>query len=367
MNTPLRIVVDQNMPGIERLFGGIAEIIKADGRCISAETLKNADALLCRSITKVNSELLQNSKVKFVGTATIGTDHLDTDWLESNSIHWSNAAGCNAAAVAQYVLSAMAFWAKSTRRLFDGLTIGIVGAGNVGTELARCLKFLGINYRLCDPPLKNSGDQRDFVDLEQILKCDVITLHVPINNNGRNPTRHLFSKTVLSRLTNSQLLINASRGAVIDNLALSDYLEQSKSASVILDVFENEPSVPQKLLNQCLLATPHIAGHTLEGKLRGSWMIYRAFCGVFELQEKCTEEDLYPEKNEIFLVDKDITTQLLSLYDIQQESVAFRTKNTQSIAKRFDRLRQNATQMSNGRIRRDYSGWQFKGDIRLPL
>ena len=361
-----RIVVDQNMPGIELLYSDFAEIIPAEGRLINNRLVRNADALLCRSITQVNQSLLQDTKVKFVGTATIGTDHLDIDWLESNHIRWANAAGCNAAAVAQYVLSGLAFWSLTQKCDIKKLKIGIVGAGNVGTELARCLDLLGIHYLLCDPPLESQGDKRSLVSFEEALKCDVISLHVPITNTGRYPTRHLIHQAILAQIKPNQLLINASRGAVIDNQALTDYLSDSKSAAIILDVFENEPDVPMELIEKCLLATPHIAGHTLEGKLRGSWLIFKAFCKAFDIATTRKESELYPQANQISLHNADLVESLLALYDIQSDSQALSFATTQ-VATRFDQLRKNANQMADGTIRRDYSGWQFLGEFQLPL
>jgi len=367
MNNQLKIVVDQNMPGIEQLFGSIADIDRADGRSISADMLKDADALLCRSITQVNSKLLHNSKVKFVGTATIGTDHLDINWLESNNIQWSNAAGCNAAAVAQYVLSGIAYWCKQTHRKFRDLKIGIIGAGNVGTELSKCFDLLDIRYCLNDPPLKSKGDKRLLVGFDQILKCDVLTLHVPLVEHGCYATKHLFDRQTLSHLNGNQLLVNASRGAVVDNHALTNRNLNSIRAQVILDVFEKEPDVPPSLLRECLLATPHIAGHTLEGKLRGSWMIYRAFCQAFGLVERQSEAMLYPANNRISLQNDLLEDQLLTLYDIQVDSEALGAKGDYSIAVHFDRLRRDATQLQDGTLRRDYSGWDYLGRNNLPL
>ncbi len=362
-----RIVVDQNMPGIDELFGDFAEIVRSEGRSINNQILRDADALLCRSITQVNRELLKNTSVKFVGTATIGTDHLDIDWLESQQINWANAAGCNAAAVAQYVLSAMAFWSKLKDKNIKNLKVGIVGAGNVGTELARCFDLLDIQYLLCDPPLESIGDNRPMVSFETTFKCDVITLHVPITDQGPYPTRHLFDRANLSQLKENQLLINASRGAVIDNQSLAKYLSADQHTDVILDVFEGEPDVSIELINQCLLATPHIAGHTLEGKLRGSWMIFQAFCDAFKINTTRKQSDLYPQANQVSLMNEDLTDSLLALYDIQSDSQALRTDNSDPVAIRFDHLRKNATQLANGTVRRDYSGWQYSGDYRLPL
>jgi erythronate-4-phosphate dehydrogenase len=366
------IVVDENMLGIEKLFSEIADITYVSGRLISAKMLENSDALLCRSITQVNESLLDNSQVKFVGTATIGIDHLDIEWLNKKGIDWSNAAGCNAPAVGQYILSAIAYWCIQKNRSIKDLTVGIIGAGNVGSMLTKYLTHFGINYKLCDPPLKELGDEREFTDLESILKCDVISIHVPITSAGEHPTHYLFSEHNLTRLNKNQLLINASRGAVIDNLALSDYLKSANSADCILDVFENEPNINPLLVNQCILATPHIAGHTLEGKLRGSWMIYAAFCKRFALPLNRLETELYPSNNLINLSGSSLEEDILSIYDICLDAMLIDSKLIGSrliaskslkaipnneIKNQFDHLRKDATKLSNGYIRRDYTGW----------
>jgi len=367
VNKKYQIVADENMPAIEHLFGDLAEITRLDGRLINSSVLQKADALLCRSITEIDQSLLDNTSVKFVGTATIGTDHLDIPWLESQNISWANAAGCNAAAVAQYVLSAVAFWCQSHSSSMKEMTIGIVGAGNVGTELARCLDLLSINYLLCDSPLEQAGDHRQFFSMNDIMKCDVISLHVPIKKSGNYPTYHLIGSKELSQLSKAQLLINASRGAVVDNLALTNCLSSAYSVEAVLDVFEDEPNVSRQLLEQCLLSTPHIAGHTLEGKLRGSWLIYQAFCEYFDIKNDKEESSIYPSSNQITLRDDNLISNLTAIYDIQSDSDALRFQDDEPIAIKFDRLRKNATQLANGNIRRDYSGWQFIGDSNFPL
>jgi len=361
------IVVDENMPGIDHLFDDLADVIRVEGRRIDHSILKGADALLCRSITQVTKALLQNTSVKFVGSATIGIDHLDIAWLDSQGISWANAAGCNAAAVAQYVLSAVAFWCQSNQKTIEDLTIGIVGAGNVGTELARCLDQLSIKYLLFDPPLERAEDHRKFVSMNDIMECDVISLHVPMETTGDDPTYHLMGLKELNLLSEHQLLINASRGAVVDNRALEIYLSNKNSANVILDVFESEPNIPRRLLEHCLLATPHIAGHTLEGKLRGSWIIYQNFCQYFDINAEKTEDSLYPSPNQIKLISDDLIANLLAIYDVCSDSNALTINDDEPISTKFDRLRKNATQLANGKTRRDYSGWHYVGGYQLPL
>lgn len=368
------------MPHIEYLLGDIVQIIRLNGRDISNKDLKNIDGILCRSVTQVDESLLKNTKVRFVGTATIGTDHLDIDWLEKNQIQWSNASGCNAAAVAQYVISGIAFWFKlhknHLKKQFNQLSVGIVGAGHVGSQLANYLELLGIKYYLCDPPLKKRGDKRHLVSLDKVLDCDVISLHVPLTLEGEDKTFHLINENILNRLSKKQLLINSARGAVIDNRILLDYLKSSHCASVILDVFENEPNICSELVAYCLLATPHIAGHTLEGKSRGSYMVYKAFCHYFNLRIKHSEAELYPPKNVFQEFSLDDSDTLLKLYDIHVDSqglvLAIKEKIKQgsssdivelvekiSIGKYFDYLRKTYQSKKINQPRRDYSGWQL--------
>ena len=347
------------MPGIERLFADIAEITKVNGRTITNDMLKHTDALLCRSITPVNQSLLQGTQVNFVGTATIGTDHIDIPWLISNGISWSNAAGCNAAAVAQYVLSATSYWCFKKNKRLQNLTIGIVGAGNVGSELARCLDVLKIKYLLCDPPLQSSGDIRSFSPFSKVLSCDVLTLHVPLVKHGKYPTYHMLGSQQLAQLKGEKLLINASRGAVINNQTLAEFLNFTSSTQAVIDVFENEPNISPQLMSECLLATPHIAGHTLEGKLRGSWLIYQAFCQSFNLPVTKQESVLYPNNSAFQSNASDLEQQLLQLYNIKLDSDGLRELKQDEIAAQFDSLRKNATQLSDGTTRRDYSGWNL--------
>ena len=358
MNKKYKIIADENMPGIDRLFSDIADITYANGRDITNKMLLDADALLCRSITNVNAALLKDSQVQFVGTATIGIDHLDVEWLNRQAVAWSNAAGCNAPAVGQYVLSGISYWCLKNKRSIRDLTVGIVGAGNVGTILASYLDFYGIKYKLCDPPLQDKGDSRQLTDIQSILKCDVITLHVPITKEGKYPTYHLISKSRMEKLNDRQLLINASRGAVVNNHDLERYLKNTHSASCILDVFENEPNINVSVVKNCLLATPHIAGHTLEGKLRGSWMIYEAFCSKFNEYLKISEEDLYPISNKIEFSTSLLEDYLLKIFDISFNSDSLKSLSSKELSSQFDRLRKDATKLSSGTFRRDYSGWQ---------
>lgn len=363
----IKIVADENMPNVKQLFGGFGNVTLRPGREISRSDLIGADVLLCRSITAVDEKLLTGTPVKFVGTATIGTDHLDIDWLSANEIGWANAAGCNADAVVQYVMSAISYWIKvntetsrsfSFQRLKD-ITVGIVGAGNVGTRLASLLDQIGINYLLCDPPLQRTADERKFSSIQEIINCDVITLHVPLNLEGEDKTHHLFDRSQLKALGASQLLVNASRGAVIDNQALLDYLQSPMAANVVLDVFENEPKINFSLVQKCLLATPHIAGHTLEGKTRGSYMIYESFCEHFDLPKEKELAQLLPLSNQLEAGFNSLHSMFLSIYDIAEDHRKLTQSTQQNIDKQFDNLRKDY--VSSFKVaRRDYAGWESK-------
>ena len=273
-NSPLTIVADQNMPRVEELFSPFGEVLLLPGREITAADLHHADALLVRSVTQVNAELLDASPVRFVGSATIGTDHIDREYLRKKQIHFAHAPGCNAEAVVQYVLAALAV----TRPDWRNRSVAIIGCGNVGGRLYRRLQALGVNCSACDPFLDADSGYR-LVGLEQALQADIVCLHTPLTVDGPYPTKHMITAVQLKQLKPGSLLLNAGRGAVIDNGALLDYLADSPPvADVILDVWEGEPAIDRRLLPLLALATPHIAGYSDEGRLNGTSMVYRAFC-----------------------------------------------------------------------------------------
>ncbi|MFL1405506.1 4-phosphoerythronate dehydrogenase [Marinobacter sp. M1N3S26] len=273
----MRIVADENIPLLEPFCGGLGSLTRVNGRTLGREQLMDADVLLVRSVTRVDASLLSGTSVRFVGTATIGTDHVDTDWLEEQGIAFTPAPGCNATSVVQYVLSVLSlFLLHRQPRSFDGLTVGVVGAGNVGGALVRRLQALGVTVRVSDPPLQAQGADLPFASLDEVLQCDVISLHTPLTRGGPHATAHLLDEDRLSRLCGNQLLINSGRGPVIDNQALLRRLDEQDAPTVVLDVWENEPEPLSALVARCWLATPHIAGYSLEGKSRGTEMVARA-------------------------------------------------------------------------------------------
>ncbi len=278
----LNIVADCNIPQVTEAFKDIGNVILIPGREIDKSHLVDCRALLVRTVTEVSPELLEGTPVEFVGTATIGTDHVDQDYLARKKIAFSNAAGCNAEAASEYVISGL--FALSQKNGFDPfkLKAGIIGCGNVGSRVYHKLTALGIDCLCNDPPLANKSVAKEYVDLDTIIKqCDFITLHVPLTLNGEFQTKHLFDFKRLSQLRQNCLLVNAARGPVIDNQALLGVIKNRSDLIVFLDTWENEPTPSGELLTSVDLATPHIAGYSVEGRLRGTQMILDATCKHF--------------------------------------------------------------------------------------
>lgn len=274
----MRLLADENIPLLDPFFAPFGEIRRLPGRAIDRAALADVDALLVRSVTRVDAALLEGTPVRFVGTCTIGTDHLDLDHFERAGIAWASAPGCNARGVVDYVLGALLALAERTGRDLASLTYGVVGAGQVGGRLVEVLRGLGWRVLVCDPP-RQAREGGDYVDLDTLLAdSDVVSLHTPLTREGPLTTHHLLNGTRLARLRPGSWLINASRGAVIDNAALRACLQAGVALEVVLDVWEGEPQVDAGLAALCRLATPHIAGYSLDGKLRGTEQIYRAFC-----------------------------------------------------------------------------------------
>jgi erythronate-4-phosphate dehydrogenase len=279
----MNIVIDENISYAEEAFSQFGKVSVFHGRKINNHILENADALIVRSITKVDKNLLQGTPVKFVGTATIGTDHIDLDYLRSNGICFSDAKGCNADAVTEYVFSSIIKLLSEQNLPIKERSIGIVGIGNIGSRIAKIAEVLGMKVFKNDPPLQRQNGAKDFVPLDNIYKCDIITLHVPFIKTGTDRTVHLFNQANLAELDDNIIFINASRGQVVDNTALIETIDR-KSLNVVLDVWENEPGINTELLEKVKIGSPHIAGYSLEGKVNGTVIIYKAFCNYLGIQ-----------------------------------------------------------------------------------
>ncbi|WP_434356216.1 4-phosphoerythronate dehydrogenase [Parasalinivibrio latis] len=348
----MRILIDENMPYAAELFSQLGEVILKPGRNLTADDLEGIDALMIRSVTKVNHGLLEKAdKLKFVGSATAGTDHVDQNAMAERGIHFTAAPGCNKIGVAEYVLSALMVLGQQQGFSVFSRKVGIVGAGNVGTYLAKCLDALSIPYMLCDPLKQQAGDQREFHDLHTLLtQCDVITLHTPLTYDGEHPTHHLINAEALAVMKGNAILINAARGPVLDNQALKERLqEDGHGLTAVLDVFEHEPHVDLELLPLVAFATPHIAGYGLEGKARGTTMVFNAFCEFLGVENRADAASLLPCASipEVRLSQKWQEADLFSLiqlvYDIRRDDAQFRRTMMTSASQRltFDQLRKN--------------------------
>jgi len=280
----MKIIADENMPNAQALFSHLGEVELVNGRTLTNKQVKDADILLVRSVTKVSKELLEGSSVRFVGSATIGVDHIDLDYLESANVAFSSAPGCNAEAVADYVFSGLSYLYMTKKIQWLGRKIGIIGYGNVGKTVYARFAQLGCHVCVYDPMKQNEALSAHFVSLEEILTCDVISLHAPLTQNGDYPTKGMLGKNELSKLSAGVAIISAGRGGVIDEQALVQCHQRLEGdIHLVLDVWDNEPSINQELVSIVDIATPHIAGYSKQGREKGTWMVYQALCQHLEL------------------------------------------------------------------------------------
>ncbi len=275
MTHALTIVADENIPYVREAFGAFGGVELCPGRQIDRERIGRAEVLLVRSVTPVNKTLLEGTPVRFVGTATIGTDHVDTDYLEDAGVCFASAPGSNAVSVGEYVAAAVLEWAVERDRDLSGLTAGVIGVGNVGRQVERRLTALGLDVRRNDPPRRDAGED-GFVDIAEIYDCDIITVHVPLTREGPYPTYHLVNGAFFDRLSGRPLVINSSRGSVVDGTALTAAYNDGRIDAYILDVWEQEPNPAPDQVASAFLATPHIAGYSFDGKVNGTQMLFDA-------------------------------------------------------------------------------------------
>mgnify|MGYP000194248828 CR=1 FL=1 len=361
----MKLLIDENIPFADAFFSELGAIERFAGRELKPEQLKDADALLVRSITKVNEALLAHAnRLKFVGTATIGVDHIDKPLLKARNIDFSSAPGCNAISVAEYVISALLVLSERYQFDFRDKTVGIVGVGNIGRALKAKLEALGVRLLLVDPfRAREEAHGEAFHSLERVLQdADIITLHTPLTVEGPDTTFHLLNETNLELLKDDVCLINACRGEVIDNQALLRHVQARRAANrtsikLVLDVWENEPEPLQALLPFTDIATAHIAGYSLEGKSRGTEILYQKLCQVFGQDATLELASLLPtaEVTKLNLTGETFELSVLKqithlVYDARRDDALFRYHlNGQG----FDWLRKNYP------IRREWSSLQL--------
>ncbi|MGN0214124.1 MAG: 4-phosphoerythronate dehydrogenase [Muribaculaceae bacterium] len=271
----MKVLVESHIPYIKGLIEPYAEVQYLEPEQFTAQSVSQADALIIRTRTRCNNTLLDGSRCQFIGTATIGTDHIDLAYCRNRGITVCNAPGCNAPAVAQYVLSTVARHISATgEALPQKLTLGVVGVGHVGSIVARFAKECGFRVLLCDPPRALNEGPQQFVSLQQIAaEANIITFHTPLTTNGEHPTHHICNEQFLNQLKHCSLLINSARGPVFDTEALVRHLRINPRLQVAIDCWEGEPNINAELLQRAFVATPHIAGYSAEGKTRGTAMV----------------------------------------------------------------------------------------------
>lgn len=365
----MKIYADENMPYVKDFFADLGEVTLINGRTLTADQISDADVLLVRSVTKVNEQLLSKSpKLKFVGTATIGTDHIEQLYLQQRGIGFSSAPGCNAQSVVEYVLSSIFVLAEKYQWNLQQKTVGVVGVGNIGRVLVSALESLSIKVLCCDP--QRAAAEADFphIPFEQLLpQLDIVSFHVPLVKTGPDATVDLLNNQTLKLLKSDCAVINACRGEVTNNddlLAEAQWteLQSGQKRPLVLDVWANEPEPDVRLIPYTDIASAHIAGHSIEGKARGTEMLYQAFCQQLGLTPAKTLAQVLPEpqvsevkiNSDFGLLDVQNLTRLL--YDVRRDDALFRFYMMQdNKTQGFDWLRKSYPP------RREYSSVRLTG------
>jgi erythronate-4-phosphate dehydrogenase len=352
----LQIVSDANIPFLREYFSDIATISTIPGEIICSETVKNADALLVRSITTVNERLLKDSRISFVGSATTGVDHVDLEYLAAESIGFANAAGENAESVVEYVLSALFSLAVERSESLEGKTVGIIGCGAIGSRLRDRLRALGLTVVVNDPPLADSPGDRDnvgeFLELRDLLSVsDIVTLHVPLTREGKYLTFHLIGTGELAEMRSGVWILNTSRGGIVDEEALRESFRQDRIGGLVLDVWEDEPIPDPWLHERADLATPHIAGYSVDARRNATRVIASAFCDHFSIESGCAPDSVTSGGSFVLQASSasEITDRVSDLVfqmcDVRQDDSTMRELLTQTPGDRADLFR---------RLRRSY-------------
>jgi len=350
----LKIIADENIPFAREACATLGEVTLVAGRDVTRETLRDADLFFCRSVTKINRALLEGSRVRFVGTATIGFDHVDRDYLAKAGIAFASAPGSNANSVAEYIVAAMLVLGRRGAFALEGKTLGVVGVGNVGSRVVKKAEALGMRVLQNDPPLARATGDRRFLPLDALHDADFITFHVPLTVAASAPvaedaTHHMVDAAFLARMKPSAYLLNSSRGPVVDESALKPALAEKRIAGAVLDVWETEPAFDPDLLALAAVGTPHIAGYSFDGKVAATQMIYRAACEVVGVTPTWNPAAIMPPPGHPRLEiecagrpDEDVLREaVLTIYDIEADDRNLR-RAPPSPAERaayFDRLR----------------------------
>jgi erythronate-4-phosphate dehydrogenase len=356
----MKIVIDDKIPFIRGVFEPYAEVFYSAGLAINAQTVADADALIVRTRTKCNSQLLEGSSVRIIASATIGYDHIDTQWCESEKIRWANAPGCNSGSVMQYIVASLYYLATKYSLDLRSLTLGVVGVGNVGSKVVRAAKAIGMNVLQNDPPRKRREGSKDFIPLDKLLSdSDIVTIHVPLNRSGQDKTCYLINSRNLAEMKNDSILINTSRGEVVENRALLAALSKDQIGGAVLDVWEGEPEADPALIKLVDLATPHIAGYSVDGKANATVRVVREVAETLHLPLGQWQPESLPEPQEPLIdltvnAGKHTSAGLAGIavnkaYPVREDDLLFRNEPL-----KFEYFRDNY------RIRREFGSYSVK-------
>jgi erythronate-4-phosphate dehydrogenase len=344
----MKLIIDDACYAYDEIFSQFGEIVTMAGRDINAESVKDADVLIVRSRTKVNEELLKGSSVKFVGSTVAGLDHVDEYYLQANNIKFFSAQGCNSMAVAEFVIATILNLAKKHNFNYQEKTLGIIGVGNVGSRLAAKAELLGIKTLLNDPIRQNKENLPNFVDLDTALSADIVTFHTPLTFDGDYPSYKLLHEDNFHNITDQTILFNAARGGVI----VEEIWEKTRTLENIIDCWENEPNINQNLQKTAYLASPHIAGHSVDAKFMGSFMVYKALCKFLDENQQESIKNLI-NPGVLTLLSDNLLDCLNEIYDFKQD-----TKAIQNL-ENFEFYRRNYP------IR--YEWHHFNSQVTLPI
>jgi erythronate-4-phosphate dehydrogenase len=345
----VNIIADENIPYAHEAFGTLGDVRLVSGRDVTPDLVRDCDLLFIRSVTRTNAALLDGSRVRFVATATIGTDHVDLDYLAGRGTGFASAPGSNATSVAEYIAASLLVLARDSGTSLEGKTLGVVGVGNVGSRVVAKAEAMGMRVLQNDPPVqRETGDPR-YLPLDALFEADFITLHVPLTREGQDATLQLADEAFLARMRPGSVLLNTSRGAVVDGNALKAALASGHLGEAVLDVWEGEPDIDMGLLAKVAIGTPHIAGYSFDGKVRATEMIYAAACESLGVEPTWSAADAMPEPDHPRLEidcagwpDEDVLrAAVLTVYDIEADNCRLRQfpEGFSARPAYFDRLR----------------------------
>jgi erythronate-4-phosphate dehydrogenase len=324
------IAIDEAIPYLQSALTPLGDVKPFTGRSVRAADLRDAEALIVRSVTRVDADLLDGSSVRFVGTVTTGIDHLDLEFLKAAGIRVADAAGSNANPVSEWVLASLLVTADRRGWELPSKSIGIIGAGHIGSLVERKTRALGMEVLLCDPPLRESTGNTRYGFLDDVLHADVLTLHVPLTTQAPYPTFHMIDRSMLEHLSRRQVVINSSRGSAVCGSDLKHALRERRIGGAILDVWEGEPMIDGDLLALTDLGTPHIAGSSLDAKVRGTLMIFQELCRYFQIRSEWDTGSLFPQPRKLCVEhgargQEAVRSIVLQAYDILKDNATLRS------------------------------------------